>query len=401
MEMKTTTISSLLDPRIDLSGFKVYVFVPYEKKKGKEDEYGSESYDTALYRADVAKWFKSLNCEYVWTPITFPNMKDVVQSVLSDPKPSLVINFCDGTELDQSPGISVVKLLEDSQIPFTGARHKFFFDSTSKAITKRHLQNNNVSTSPFVEISLDSIEADVEKAERVVGYPFIIKPIYSAASEGIHQRSVCYDKPSAITQVKSLFQMKYYGENGVFIESFIEGREFTALVVETQDGVCTFPVVERAFNDKVPLNKRLLTYEWYWEVPNPIETPLSSVIPPGETLYSYKKADPDLQPILQDLATRAFKALKGTGYARVDMRMRTHQDGTPIIGTNGLPIIYVLEVNAQCGISSSDDTSVGWIKRFTDYTVIDLIGHNLTLAVVKAQRQLKEQIGDEINERDI
>jgi hypothetical protein len=49
----------------------------------------------------------------------------------------VVINLCDGTEVDGYPGLSVVVGLEVADIPYTGADSKFYLDTTSKPVLKR------------------------------------------------------------------------------------------------------------------------------------------------------------------------------------------------------------------------------------------------------------------------
>lgn len=305
--------------------------------------------------------------------------------------------MCDGTESDGYPGISVINLLEANKILFTGTNSYFYNITTSKPVMKKIFETNGVPTAPFVEISLETIEEDLKKAEEKVGYPFIIKPSVSYASVGIHQSSVCRDRESALELVKKVFELKGFGELGVFVETFIEGREYTVFVVEAQDGVHVYPAMEIVFNKKVPFKQQFLSYELRYNrnFSNPVETPLSSVLSPGDSLFSRVSADQDFQDCLQDVAKRAFKSLNGTGYARVDIRMRSNEDGTPIYqqekGTKEkkeekkkVPEVYVLEVNGQCTISSLLNTSVGWIMKLSGSSMPDFVSHILGLALQKA-----------------
>ena len=97
-------------------------------------------------------------------------------------------------------------------------------------------------------------------------------------------------------------------------------------------------------------------------------------LPDTEPFYRYALAAPQLQGPLADLAVRAFLALSGTGYARVDIRMEARTG-----------VLYVLEVNANCGLSSDEETSVGQILRLAKVPIHQLIASILEDALVRFQ----------------
>ena len=144
--------------------------------------------------------------------------------------PFVVFNLCDGTETDGYPGISVNHALEARGIPYTGADSHFFCVTTSKTDLKDVLRRHAVPTSLFVDLKLDALESNIEEAERLIGYPMIVKPSVSYASLSITDKSVVFDRASAIEQAKGVLDSKL-GEGGVFVEKFLPGREFTALVI--------------------------------------------------------------------------------------------------------------------------------------------------------------------------
>ena len=75
-------------------------------------------------------------------------------------------------------------------------------------------------------------------------------------------------------------------------------------------------------------------------------------------------AAPDaLREELVDLARRAMRAVDGTGYARIDIRY----DADP-----GRP--YVLEVNANCGITGDPSSAVGSILMNSGVSIDAFIG---------------------------
>jgi len=90
-------------------------------------------------------------------------------------------------------------------------------------------------------------------------------------------------------------------------------------------------------------------------------------MPNEENLYEYLQPESELIPMLQQISIDAFKSVEGMGYGRLDIRMNTKTGG-----------LYVLEVNAQCGLSEDEDyTSIGAILRFEKksftYLIIEII----------------------------
>ena len=73
--------------------------------------------------------------------------------------------------------------------------------------------------------------------------------------------------------------------------------------------------------------------------------------------------EPSLIAALKKLSLDAYKACGGKGYTRIDIR----QDAT----TGKL---YMLEVNAQCGLSEDEDyTSIGAILKASDVIFTEVI----------------------------
>ena len=85
-------------------------------------------------------------------------------------------------------------------------------------------------------------------------------------------------------------------------------------------------------------------------------------MPNEENFYEYAPAPSSFQQMLQQLTLDAYVAVGGKGYARLDIRMDANGN------------CYVLEVNAQCGLSADENyTSIGAILRFAQASFTDLI----------------------------
>ena len=175
----------------------------------------------------------------------------------------VVMNLCDGTEIDGYPGVTVLKELEKQGIPFTGSDSYFYDLTTSKPVLKDSLLINRVETSEYVVIRPGFEDQDILKAESIIGWPMIVKPAVSYASLSISYKSVVNNIQEAVEQVKKVFEMT---SDGVFVERFLAGREFTVLCTGNESqGVVVYPAAERVFNEKLGTYQRLLAFDQYWD----------------------------------------------------------------------------------------------------------------------------------------
>lgn len=324
---------------------RVLVFAPYVEEEGR---LVSPHYDPPEYRAEIGQWLEALGAAWEWVPITARTLDAEVARAraLANSGGVLVFNLCDGTVSDRFPGVEVVIALDAGGVPYTGASENFYRVTTSKAASKERLNAAGVATSPWV---LARTSEDVERAAATLPFPLFVKPDVSAGSYGIRIDSVVHDLAATHAQVNAVragLHGQVFEDDAVLIERFVEGREFTVLVVEDPReplGLFVLAPGERVFDKRVPPTERFLAYERYWGLPEE-----QRPIPAGDPYYWYELAPAELVPSLADLARRAFRAVDGEGYARVDIRL-DERSGE----------LLVLEVNAQCGLSTSDSSTVG------------------------------------------
>jgi D-alanine-D-alanine ligase len=342
----------------------VSVFIPYYDKDGKLE---SPEYDLPAFRDELHGWFAALGYEWRWVPVTLNNLRSTIDGL----EPSrlahrcLVMNLCDGNEVDGSPGLSVVRALEDSGLPYTGGSTFFYDITTYKVALKTALREHGVPTAPFV--ALRDLPADVARVEAEVGYPAFVKPEVSAGSGGIGLKSRAHDAGEVMARVTALLASEdgeFYRKSGIFAERFIDGPEFTVLVVADASaplGARAYPPAQRLFHSALPRHERFLSYDRYWS-----EYKVESRLPEGEPFYRFGQAPARLRDRLADLAVRAFAAVGGQGYGRVDVRLEERTDE-----------LFVLEVNANCGISGDKETSVGEILLQSEIPATSLVSEIL------------------------
>jgi D-alanine-D-alanine ligase len=342
----------------------VSVFIPYFVKDGRLE---SPEYDLPAFREELHGWFTTLGYEWQWVPVTLGNLQSTIDGLEPSRRAGrcLVLNLCDGNELDGSPGASVVRALEDAAIPFTGSSSFFYDITTYKVALKTRLRDRGVSTAPFVP--LRDLPADVARLEAEVGYPAFVKPEVSAGSGGIGLRSLVHDGGAVMARVTTLLSGEdgeFYRKSGIFAERFVDGPEFTVFVIADRGaprGARAYPPVQRLFHSALPAHERFLSYDRYWS-----EFKEESRPPAGEPFYRYGSAPGHLKDRLKDLAERAFVALEGAGYGRVDIRLEERTD-----------TLYVLEVNANCGLSGDRETSVGEMLCLSGLSVHGLVSEIL------------------------
>ncbi len=334
----------------------VWAFIPYKiTDRGLIGEF----YDNQGYRQELARVFAQLGIQWKWQPITLENMSVVVEEVLAsrhDYTP-VVLNYCDGfDEVDGYPGLSGIKLMEDKGIIFTGADSSFENLTISKIRMKKALVEAGVSTAPYEVISdRNCIHGICQR----LGSPLIVKPAVSTASQGIWLDSVVESDEQVSRQVQRLLQVEYgkqFPQTGIFVEQFINGKEFTVFVLgsaKQPENLKIYPSLERVFHPRLPDNERFLSHYRYWG-----QNEGRGSLLPEEQFCSYQLAEPELDKRLGELAKRAYCAVDGNGYGRVDIRMDRYTQE-----------IFVLEVNSNCAISSKplfdftdpNATSVGTI----------------------------------------
>ncbi|WP_333139122.1 MULTISPECIES: hypothetical protein [unclassified Microcoleus] len=315
----------------------VWVFIPY---RVTEQGMISEFYDHSAYRQELADVFAELGIAWKWQPLTLENMHAIVEDVAASSKEyiPLVLNYCDGfEELDGYPGFSLVKLLEKKGIIFTGADANFCHLCDNKILMKRDLVDAGVATAPYEVITnINHMEGVCKR----LGTPLIAKPATSYGSHGISLSSVVFSDEQVRVQVQRLLSGQHgmqFPPDSIFVERFINGSEFTVFIVgsaQKPEHLKVYPPMERVFHSSLPETEQFLAYD---REKDEQESSLSL----QEPLCHYQLVAPELQERLCELSKRAYCAVGGNGYGRVDVRMdKVSQE------------LFVLEVNPNCALSS-------------------------------------------------
>lgn len=365
------TLNSLISG-IDNRTLKVWVLAPYLHT---EDENIDYYYDFSQSIDEYKKSFSELGIEWIWQPVTMNNYAQIINNIENEKKDGvyfpIVFNICDGDEINGTPGISVVKLLEKKGLVYTGSDEYFYDITTSKIPMKQAFDKASVPSAKWEAIHTK--DQEIKGIFERLGSPIIVKPSVSGGSMGVGIKNVVYNEAELKELVCKMFE-GYRGWNlatdGLIAETFITGNEYTVLIVgnhEKPAEAFVYNPVERIFHPSLPEHEKFLSFDRLWEIYEE-ESPM----PNEGNFYEYEAPDPALKEEIKMISWNAYKATKGKGYTRVDIR-RDKQTGK----------LYVLEVNAQCGLSEDENyTSIGAILRLNGKTFTGLVEEILKGALI-------------------
>jgi D-alanine-D-alanine ligase len=357
--MPTASTSSPL--KIPNNQLKIWLLVPYVESDDPNIQY---YYDFSQSLIEYKKVFEEMKIDWKWQPVTMENFRSIIDEIAfsANGQLPLVLNLCDGDEINGTPGISVVNYLEQKGLCYSGSNADFYQITTSKITMKQAFDCAAIATPKWEMIQ--NKEQPVKGIFDRLGSPIILKPAISGGSMGISIKNVVHTEKELEEQIQLLYE-GYRGWNvssgGLIAEQFIKGPEFTTLIVGSFDrpnDCINYLPVERVFHTSLPETEKFLSFDRLWEF---YEN--ESAMPGEENFFDYFLANAELIPALQQITLDAYVSVQGSGYARIDIRMDAETKK-----------LYVLEVNSQCGLSEDEDhTSIGAILRVSGKTFAQLV----------------------------
>ncbi|HQW82880.1 MAG TPA: SET domain-containing protein-lysine N-methyltransferase [Ferruginibacter sp.] len=228
------------------------------------------------------------------------------------------VNLCEGYLEWNIPSIDVIYFMEHLNLPFTGPTSLLY--DPPKDLMKYVAYTAGIKTPAFTLI--ESIE-NIEKETAHLQYPLFVKPDKAGDSLGIDDCSLVQNKEELTVKCTSIIEE--YGP--LLVEEYIEGREFTVMLVANADDekTCTiFKPIEYIF----PKDFHFKTYA--------LKT---SELHPEANIPC---TDPALEASLKTAAYQIFRGFGGVGYARLDFRVNAKGE------------IFFLEINFTCSVFYKD-----------------------------------------------
>lgn len=357
--MKAAEAKRLLQP------YFVWVLAPHLESEDPNIQY---YYDFSQSIKEYTRVFEELETEWKWQPVTMENFRAVIKSIAESKsgKTPLVLNLCDGDEINGTPGVSVIRELDKYGMIYTGSDTHFYNITTSKIPMKKAFDKAGVATANWRVIT--EKKGSLKGLCKRVGTPLIIKPAVSGGSMGVSVKNVVHNEEELTARVEEI-KKGYRGWNlladGLFVEQFITGPEYTTFITgsaDDADNCIVYEPVKRVFHESLPETEKFLSFDRLWEIYED-EKPM----PEDGNFYEYATAEKELVPSLKQLSFDAYKACGGKGYTRIDIR----QDAA----TGKL---YMLEANAQCGLSEDENyTSIGAILKASGVSFAEVVGEVL------------------------
>ena len=109
-------------PIVPLENLKVWVLAPHLVTNDANIDY---YYDFSQSIEEYTQTFAALEIVWKWQPVTMQDYAEVINTIVAEKEAGiytpLVFNICDGDEVNGTPGVSVVKLLEEKGLVYTGS----------------------------------------------------------------------------------------------------------------------------------------------------------------------------------------------------------------------------------------------------------------------------------------
>lgn len=225
-------------------------------------------------------------------------------------KPDVIFNLSAGITNKRSQA-NIVGMLEMTGIPFVGSGLSTHVLGLHKEITKILLRENGVRTAR----SQLFVDGDEEIREDL-RFPVIVKPEHEGSSVGVTHSSKVDSKEDLRAVVKE--KMETY-DQVILVEEFLPGREFTVGVMGNID-LEVLPIKEYLFEGEEEFEFLTVDAKADDLIPSKIPADISE----------------ELKEEIEDMAKRAFRALRCQDLARIDFRLDS--EGKPnVIELNTLP----------------------------------------------------------------
>jgi len=241
------------------------------------------------------------------------------QRKLTSLKPDVVFNQYDDVVHSALYEMRVAALVRMMGFPITGSHALALGLCRYKHMAVSLLQGAGLRVPPGSQL--------VERVKDVTGvnwrFPVIVQPAQEHAGVGLTRESVVHSLTALRRQVGIV--LREYHQPAT-VQRFLPGREFNiGIIGGAKQRVLPFAEVNYTELPKdIP---PIMSYAAKW-MENSVEYKRTSVICPAQV-------SPQLARKLTDLTVKAFRALGGWGYGRVDIRLDEHEEP------------HVLEVNCN------------------------------------------------------
>ncbi|NCB02680.1 MAG: D-alanine--D-alanine ligase [Spirochaetia bacterium] len=283
--------------------------------------------------------------------IRIGNINALVDYLSKGNRCDLVFNIAEGLH-GLCREAQIPALLDAYNIPYVFSDSFVLAITLHKGITKAIVREHNVPTADYFLIQ------EIGDSEKVnLPYPLFLKPVGGGTGMGITSQSIVYSKKELIHT--SMILLEEFNQ-GVLVETYLSGREFTVGITGTKEESKVLAVMEIVVDPSS--DNGIYSYTTKQEYLN---------------FASYHLVEGEIAAECERVALDAYNALGCRDGGRIDLKM----DG------NGR--VNFLEVNPLAGLNPIDsDLPILCYKKGITYP--QLIGEILTSAISRITKERVE-----------
>lgn len=270
-------------------------------------------------------------------------------------KPEIVFNIAEGID-SPSRESQVPVICEMLGIPYTGSDAFTLAACLNKARAKEIMSYYRIPTPGF------QVMASPDEPLNGLKFPVIVKPLWEGSSMGIRDDSVVASRgelPARLERILGEYRQP------ALVETYLDGREFTAALLGNGSGVRVLPLVEIDFSTLPKGAHRIYSWEakWIWDRP---EAPLRIFSCPAPV-------DGALRNRIEEVCVRAYRTLGCRDWCRIDVRL------------DGIGAPHVIELNPLPGILPDPDENSCFPKaaRAAGMSYAELVREVLAIACAR------------------
>lgn len=267
-------------------------------------------------------------------------------------QPDVVFNLCESFAAERRQEPNLMALLELLKIPYTGAKPEALALCKDKGLTKKILNWHGLKVPAFV---ISTRRRPCRRLPKVFSFPALCKPLDRDGSEGLARTSLVHNETDALARIEYI-HAKF--RTDAIVEQYIDGRELYVGVLGNER-LTVLPPTELYFKRLPAGIPRVLTFKAKWD-----ESYRKRY---GITSDRARQIEAQTGHRLIQVCKELYRALKLTGYARVDIRL--NDDGEPVI----------IEVNPNPSIKRRDEFA--WAAKSAGISYDDLLSRILQLAL--------------------
>lgn len=278
------------------------------------------------------------------------NDTSIIREMIDRYRPDVIFNMVEQFADSLGNENRVTSFLELQGVPITGCGSVGITLSKDKVLSKQIVGYQGIRVPRF------AVQAPgrLVKLESGMQFPFIVKPAREEASYGISQKSVVKNEEELIDRV-CYVQERFSQE--ALVEEYVEGREVYVGVIGNERLQC-LPPREMIWGRNVPVQSRFASYKVKWDESYRarwnIRNRFLPALPPGA------------QDAVEQACKHVYRALKLSGYARLDLRLTT--DNEPVF----------IEANPNPMLARDEDFALAARKAGMDFP--NLIAKIIALA---------------------